>query len=583
MLFLKFCMSQHINNFIEFLFRERWKENPENNIRVAQDFVSGRPFKKKSAELAYAEKTDRTILRNRARILGVKINELEKGLLHSDGAPIAKTGSSKKIKHFFIPHKENNYRPHALHPKRIALYSAGAVAMKLILAMTVISYPLDSIFADDASFSRTDALIKTINNERAVLGLNELTENKLLDHIAYLRAQNLLGSEADKSSHTGVSEHMRALGYEYLQVSENIANDFYDPEATVRNLLKSDFGKESLLDKNVDEIGTGVAYSGMKGIGNSTYVILIAKKADAQAYRQAPDSSSTSGKIAFFAASSTIATSTEDTMPAAPQITNLDETSIRRDGNLKLDILAPLADMVVLYVDNEEKILKTLSIDAVNPDNGLYSADLNLAEGQHYILAKSIKGKYERYSGNFILNIDYTPPAIDPESVRFSYSKPTVGRDHELNASAEMSSDTTEATLLLGNYRIPLVQSEENANHYSGSFMVASADTRIVESLMNKAVIIARDNAGNSTVLNLNQGEAASLLAAYKNNSAAILSSDNFLHKLMDSSHLFYKILLAFASILLFLNIFLEIQVQRPGVIFSACGLIIILAIFILI
>jgi uncharacterized protein YkwD len=572
-------MSEYFNNFIEFLFRERWQ-----NKDMAAPVINA---EEKNSGKITPEIINRTVLKNRARILGIKIDEIEKSLLYpEENIAETKKSSGKRLKHFFIPHKDNNYRPHALHPGRIALYSAAAVAIKIILAATVISFPLDAIFADDASAARNTAMIKSINTERTGQGLQELKENRLLDHIAYLRAQELLSaSDQDTAAHSGVSEYMNALGYEYSSVSENIAGDFYDPGLTVSSLLKSDSGKESILDKGADEIGLGIAYSGKKELGKSVNVIVVAqKKQPLKDDSSAPvPADARTMHVSETSASSSSATTTGEVIVSEPEITNLENGKIFRDGNLKLDIFAPMADMVVLYADNEEKILKDYYPGTAVADNGHYDADISLSEGQHYILAKAIKGKYERYSKNYALNIDYTPPSIDRDSVNLQLSPSGGGSGLNLDARVFLSSDTSDAYLFLGNYRIPLVQSGENANQFSGNFIVEKTESKSLEILKNQAIIIARDEAGNSTVLNLGQNQNTGLLATYKKNSAAILSGESFLRKIMDSGALFYQILLVFASIVLILNIFIEIHVQRPGVIFSACGLILLMAALILV
>src|SRR3989339_581009 len=65
----------------------------------------------------------------------------------SDGAEV-KMGRNPKGKgmltDLFIPNKCNNYRPRALHPKRLAFYALSSITIKAITVAFLMSFPIQA-------------------------------------------------------------------------------------------------------------------------------------------------------------------------------------------------------------------------------------------------------------------------------------------------------------------------------------------------------------------------------------------------------------------------------------------------------
>ena len=53
------------------------------------------------------------------------------------------------VRHYFIPHEGNNYRPEFLHPKRAVLYGSLFVIIKAIIFIFVLLLPVQAFVLPD--------------------------------------------------------------------------------------------------------------------------------------------------------------------------------------------------------------------------------------------------------------------------------------------------------------------------------------------------------------------------------------------------------------------------------------------------
>src|SRR3989338_7226449 len=106
-----------------------------------------------------------------------------------------------RIKDLFIPNICNNFKPQALHPKRIIFYSLSAILFKAILVVTVMVLPIEAWLTPNILLDQSQKIISLTNTIRKNLNLALLTESPLLNQAAYSKAEDMLLNQY--FAHTG--------------------------------------------------------------------------------------------------------------------------------------------------------------------------------------------------------------------------------------------------------------------------------------------------------------------------------------------------------------------------------------------
>ena len=113
--------------------------------------------------------------------------------------------------------------------------------------------------------SQYDAeLLALTNAERQNVGLPALTLSSQLGQAAQNHADDMAIN--NYFSHTGLngstpSERVKAVGYDFYYVGENISAGRTTPSDTIRGWMNSQGHRENILNPNYTEIGFGYAYS----------------------------------------------------------------------------------------------------------------------------------------------------------------------------------------------------------------------------------------------------------------------------------------------------------------------------------
>lgn len=160
----------------------------------------------------------------------------------------------KKAKHYLIPHKGNDYKPHLLSPKGFgivttvlfALFLGGMLQMKVLSSTGWLSAILPSILIDNANASRSTS------------NLPELVYNPVLEAAAKLKAEDMAAkSYFAHNSPEGVTpwNWFREAGYEFVYAGENLAVNFYDSAPVHDAWMNSPGHRANILNGNFTEIG----------------------------------------------------------------------------------------------------------------------------------------------------------------------------------------------------------------------------------------------------------------------------------------------------------------------------------------
>lgn len=159
----------------------------------------------------------------------------------------------------FIPHARNNYHPHLLGHRALALISGLLVALK-IFTLTIIS--IGPVLPAFSSAITPANIISLTNQSRQEFNLNALTESAVLDKAAQDKADDMLAkgyfAHVTPDGRTPWS-FMVAAGYNYLMAGENLAVNFTEAENVETAWMNSPGHKANIINKNFEEIGIGIA------------------------------------------------------------------------------------------------------------------------------------------------------------------------------------------------------------------------------------------------------------------------------------------------------------------------------------
>jgi len=164
-----------------------------------------------------------------------------------------------------IPHHRNNYHPHILGHRSLALLSGLLVAVK-IFSLSVLS--LGPVLPAYSSAITVENIISLTNQSRQEYSLSTLSENSVLNLAAQAKADDMLkNGYFSHNSPDGKTpwDFIVNSGYSYLMAGENLAVNFTEAENVETAWMNSPGHKANIVNKNFEEIGIGVAQGEYQG------------------------------------------------------------------------------------------------------------------------------------------------------------------------------------------------------------------------------------------------------------------------------------------------------------------------------
>jgi len=128
---------------------------------------------------------------------------------------------------------------------------------------------IEELVTENDNYNSDSLILKYTNIERGSASLNSLQANKLLDHIASLRVDDLFTNqyfEHDSPDNKSVTDLAKSTGYAYLLIGENLAlGNFEDDRGIVSAWMESPGHKANILNENYKELGISVKKGVYKG------------------------------------------------------------------------------------------------------------------------------------------------------------------------------------------------------------------------------------------------------------------------------------------------------------------------------
>ncbi len=185
-------------------------------------------------------------------------------------SPVVALG--RHLQDHFIPHARNNYHPHVLGHRSLALMSGLLVAVR-IFTLALLSFgPIAPAFS---SAITVDNIINLTNESRQEFTVAALSENQILDKAAQAKADDMLAkgyfAHNTPDGHTPW-DFITGAGYSYIMAGENLAVNFTEAESVETAWMNSPGHKANILNKNFQDIGIGISQGTYQG-HTATFVV----------------------------------------------------------------------------------------------------------------------------------------------------------------------------------------------------------------------------------------------------------------------------------------------------------------------
>lgn len=171
----------------------------------------------------------------------------------------------KFFKKYFIPHEENDYKPHFLRFETTLLVLSGLLCIEVIFLVSVfVIYPRINFLASIVS----SVLVDETNTNRITNDLTVLNVNPLLSKAAELKAEDM--AKRGYFAHTspdGLSPWywLQKVGYDYDSAGENLAVNFFDSSDVTNAWMDSPSHRANILNGKYSEIGVAAATGTYEG------------------------------------------------------------------------------------------------------------------------------------------------------------------------------------------------------------------------------------------------------------------------------------------------------------------------------
>lgn len=168
-----------------------------------------------------------------------------------------------QLKHWFIPHEGNAYKPLFLR--------IGSVAAVCVLSVGLFfgaTYFEKAIQSGNLAAVISAVLVNLANTDRANNGLGTLTTNDLLTQAAQLKANDMAAqSYFAHTSPAGVTpwHWFKEAGYQFQYAGENLAVYFSDSNDVNTAWMNSPSHRANILNEHFTEIGVATAYGMYQG------------------------------------------------------------------------------------------------------------------------------------------------------------------------------------------------------------------------------------------------------------------------------------------------------------------------------
>lgn len=187
-------------------------------------------------------------------------------------ATTTKTRFHTHVKLALVPHKANQYRPHA-----IRRYGIVAIVMLVVIAQGSYNALTSGNALGTQAAVTTAGLLDATNAARSQEGEQPLVLNDQLSQAARLKVQNMFDSQywAHIAPDGTTPWHwLSEAGYVYAEAGENLARNFTTSDSTVSAWLASPSHRANILKSEYKDVGFAVTDGTLNGKATTLVVAL---------------------------------------------------------------------------------------------------------------------------------------------------------------------------------------------------------------------------------------------------------------------------------------------------------------------
>jgi hypothetical protein len=196
----------------------------------------------------------------------VKEKQTKKKLLRADRS------FGYRVKLFFVPHQDNQYRPHL-----IRRYGLIAVLFLVLAIPTGYNLSTTGLVLGEKTTITAQSLLESTNRERVKLGVASLKEDDKLSKAAQLKADDMFTQQYwahIAPDGTTPWKWFESAGYNYSYAGENLAKDFNTADAIVTAWMSSKDHRANVVGSQYTQAGFAVV-EGTLGGRSTTLVVAL--------------------------------------------------------------------------------------------------------------------------------------------------------------------------------------------------------------------------------------------------------------------------------------------------------------------
>lgn len=176
------------------------------------------------------------------------------------------------LKHWFVPHKHNDHRPHLIRMHGLAVMALLIIGIQI--TANVVRPSSVRVLAYASNITPVD-LLNLTNQERAANGLPALKLDSRLNQSASLKAGNMFAENYwAHVSPSGIQPWywFGQAGYTYTAAGENLAMDFDTSSGTVQGWMNSPGHRANILNAAYKDVGFAVQNGTL--VGSQTTLVV---------------------------------------------------------------------------------------------------------------------------------------------------------------------------------------------------------------------------------------------------------------------------------------------------------------------
>jgi hypothetical protein len=186
--------------------------------------------------------------------------------------PVKRKNMRHHLKHWFVPHKQNDHRPHLIRIHGLAVIALLVVGVQITANM--MRPPSVRVLAYASNITPVDLLSET-NQQRLSHGIPALRLDARLNQSATLKAGNMFSENYwAHVSPSGIQPWywFQKAGYSYSYAGENLAMDFDTTDGTMQGWMNSPGHRANILNPSYTDVGFAVQNGTLVG-GQTTLVV----------------------------------------------------------------------------------------------------------------------------------------------------------------------------------------------------------------------------------------------------------------------------------------------------------------------